>query len=685
MSQIAPQRVSNLMASRLALTNITRANASLISTQQQIATGRSLLRPSDDIVKSATVSVLDDRLDRSRQLIRNFEHADAAISEIESTLSEASDLAQQARAIASAQVNLTSSASERAGQAAVIDGLLQGLFAVANKKGVAGHVLGASNASQCPITQLLGGFRLVATGPGAVTDLGVATSAPLTLSENNPILRRAASAAPSADLSPALTADTRLDDLYGTRGLGVQPGTIRFAFGAGPSAEIDLRLADTIGDVATLVERAIRDYESIHGVSILGGQGVSTSGGALRFDIDPAAPTGSLLFSDSQNGVTALDLGLRSQPNTGFGGGATDGADLGPRLTWRTPVAALQSLTAPLGNIKITNAGRTATVDLSGAETLEEIRNLIEGTNLGVRVRIADDGRAIRIENELAAGSAGAMSIGEADGGDTATRLGIRTLSGDTRLAGFNFGQGVQIIDGVLDPTSGAINTALNADMRITLGDAQATRIEIDLRPQDIVSVQTFIDRINDQAAAQLAAAGLPPDALRAGLAPDGNGIVLTQSGAFPDALRVEPLNNSPAAEQLGLTGGRYDPSTSTLVGEDRATVRSEGLFTYLIDLRDALLRNDVRAIGKASADLSASLDDIAESRGVLGGHAQRVDSAKLREQDRATLETSIRSTLADTDFASAATRFSLLQMQLDAGLRVTAMAGQRSLLDFLG
>jgi flagellin-like hook-associated protein FlgL len=684
MTQIAPQRVSNLMASRLALTNIARANSSLITTQQQIATGRSLLRPSDDIVKAATVSVLDDRLDRSRQLLRNFEHADAAISEIESTLTEATDLAQQARAIASSQVNLTSSASERAGQATVIDGLLQGLFAIANKKGVAGHVLGASNASQSPISQLLGGYRLMASGAGAFSDLGVATSAPLTLGENNPILRRS-STAPTVNLIPDLTADTRLADLYGARGLGVQPGTIRFAFGAGPSAEIDLRLADTAGDVTTLIERAIRDYENAHGVSILGGQGVGLSGGAIAFDMDPGAAAGSLRFEDTQNGVSSLDLGLRAQPNTGFGGGVTQGADLAPRLTWRTPISSVGNSGGPLGSIVISNAGRSATVDLSGATTFEELRNLIEGTNLGVRVRINDDGRSIRVENELAAGSANAMSIGEVDSGDTATRLGIRTLSGATRLSNFNFGQGVEIVDGVLDPVTGSVNTSLSADMRITLGDSASTRIEIDLRPQDIVSVQTLIERINEQAATQLAAAGLPPDSLRAELASDGNGISLAQSGTFTQALRVEPLNNSPAAEQLGLTSARYHPTTSTLVGEDRATIRSDSLFTYLVDLRDALLTNDVRAIGRASADLGTSLDEIAETRGVLGGHAQRIDSAKSREEDRSTLETTIRSTLADTDFASAATRFSLLQMQLEAGLRVTAMAGQRSLLDFLG
>lgn len=41
-------------------------------------------------------------------------------------------------------------------------------------------------------------------------------------------------------------------------------------------------------------------------------------------------------------------------------------------------------------------------------------------------------------------------------------------------------------------------------------------------------------------------------------------------------------------------------------------------------------------------------------------------------------------SSLQDVDYAEAATRFSLLQTQLEAGLRVTATQGSVSLLDFL-
>jgi len=147
----------------------------------------------------------------------------------------------------------------------------------------------------------------------------------------------------------------------------------------------------------------------------------------------------------------------------------------------------------------------------------------------------------------------------------------------------------------------------------------------------------------------------------------------------------VEPANNSPAAEQLGLLRGRYDATSATLIGEDRAKVRVDSLFTHLLDLRDSLTTNNVSGIGLAGTGVDVTIGEIAELRGVVGGHAQRIESATGRENDRATLDETIRSGLRDADYTQAATRYSLLQTQLEAGLRVTAMASQRSLLDFLG
>jgi flagellin-like hook-associated protein FlgL len=200
-----------------------------------------------------------------------------------------------------------------------------------------------------------------------------------------------------------------------------------------------------------------------------------------------------------------------------------------------------------------------------------------------------------------------------------------------------------------------------------------------------MTDVATLIGRINSQIADGLTAAGLPTTSLVAGLGDDGNGIRLEQDSTFGSAIRVTANNNSPAADQIGLLGATYDTATSTLLGRDTAKARVDGLFSDLIDLRDALNADDTFGIGLAGERLEATLTVLAERRGAVGGLAQRVDEALVQEQDIATLDEQVRSQLRDVDFTEAASRFTLLQTQLQAGLQATAAAGNRTLLDFLG
>jgi flagellin-like hook-associated protein FlgL len=240
-------------------------------------------------------------------------------------------------------------------------------------------------------------------------------------------------------------------------------------------------------------------------------------------------------------------------------------------------------------------------------------------------------------------------------------------------------------VSGVINPATSSEDPALNTDFEIRLGNTAGTVISIDLRPSDMVTVQTVLDRINAQAADQLTAAGLPTTSLTAGLAGDGNGLTLTQNTAFTSPMVVTSRNNSPAAEQLGLSGATYDSSTAQLRGEDRAKVRVDSLFSDLIDLREGLARNQISGISFAGEKLESTIGHVAEVRGVVGGHAQRVEAALSRASEQTLVDTTIRSELQDVDFTQAASRFSLLQVQLEAGLRTTALASQRSLLDFLG
>jgi len=682
MASIPPNltRVPNILSSKVFLSNINRNGVSLARVQEQIATGRAIIRASDDIVKASTIGVLDDRLEITDQLKRNLDHARSSLNVLDNTFDEALGVAQEARDISSDQANLTSSPAERAAQATVIDQMLVAMMNIANREGVAGYLLGGTTSTIAPVQGFYNYFRYTGQGNGLTTDTGQASAVPITVG-GSAIARASSRLRADVDLNPSLTRDTRLSDVRGGRALGVSLGPIELSINSGTRIRVETTGSDTVGDVLDRIQNAIREFETESGTTVLGPGGVRTNGGAISFDL---AGANTVQIFDVGTGITGRDLGLVTEPVTVYNATAPNGLDLNPKITLRTELSALQGVTLPLGRIRVANAGRAAVVDLTNAQTVQDVKNAIEGSNLGLRVNINASGTALDVLTEVASGSQNSMSIGEYLGGDTAARLGIRSFGATTRISEMNFGRGVEVVDGQTPPAGGQVNVDLNADFAITLGNSAQTRIVIDLRPTDLTTVQNVVDVINNQIQTQLAAAGVAGTALVAGLASDGNGITLRQDPSFSARLTVLPENNSRAAEQLGLFNGTWDASTGTLQGEDRAKVRSDSLFSALVDLREALRANDVSGIALAGEQLGTLGDELAETRGLVGSFQQRVDSALTRETDRAVLDEATRSSLRDLDLAEAATRYSLLQTQYQAGLQTTASAQRLSLLDFL-
>ncbi len=674
-------RAPDMMMSRLALSRITQTNIGLLKIQNQLATGKAINNPSDDPVRMATVLELDDRLERSTQRQRNISHAQAALGAVDTAVKEAHDIGLSAKEITLTQIGFGTSSTERSGQAVVVQSMIDTLLGLANGSGVAGHLFGASDPNSLPFVQSGSGYRYQGSGQGLLTELTPGSNLPITTTPDG-IGGLSANVRGAVDLDPTLTAQTKLQDLRGGRGLGVALGQIEFAFSGGPKASVDLSGAEAVQDVSTRLTNAIHQYETDNSVTVLGPGGISTSGGSLSIDV---AAGGQLDFSEVGTGVTARDLGLTADTPFSFTPASPLGTDLQPRLTWSSSIASLAGATGALGSIRIKNNSSSHVVDLSGARTLEDVKSLIESAATGVKVQINEAGTGINVQTDTAAGARGAMSIEEVAGSNfTATRLGIRSFAATTRIGDLNFGKGVSIVDGYRDPVTGAPDPSKDVDLTIVLGDAARTNITIDLRPQDMTDVGSVIGRINGQIAAGLAAAGLPPTVLAAGLSDDGNGIRLTQDATYANPIGIQANNNSSAAEQLGLLDANYDPATSALIGRDTARVRVDGLFSDLIDLRDALNGNDTRGISLAGEKLEGTLTVLAEKQGTIGGIAKRVDGAQTQEEDRATVDQQIRSNLRDVDFSAAATQFTLLQTQLQAGLQATAASRGRSLLDFL-
>jgi flagellar hook-associated protein 3 FlgL len=684
-------RVPTFFNSQRTLSSLNRTNAELFKVQQQLASGKRVNSFSDDAAAASIIALLDDRIERSGQRLRNLDHADSTLNILDSALSEASKLSLDAQELALEQINSTFSASDRKAQAAVVESLIQSLLRVANTEASGGAVFGGSTPGRLPVEGLYGGYQFVGTGPGLITDIGLGNSVPLSLGlgpgtggGGNPIGATATRVRGTVDLDPTITADTRLADLNGGRRLGVSlsgggGGAIEYSVNAGQRVKVDLSGADTVGDVLDRLTASFREYEQTNGAVLLGGLG--SIDGQLTVSTVPGV---AIRFFDVASGTTAQDLGLTNPGSATpivFDQTSNRGLDLDPKLSWSSPLSALNGTQGVLGSIRLRNLGQTSIVDLSQAQTLQDLKNLIEGAGLGVRVEINQQGTGIDVLNQTAAGVDQAMSISEVAGSNqTATRLGIRTFGPDTRLSDFNDGRGVRIADKGSDPITGLPDPAKDIDFTIKLGDLAGTAFSVDLRPQDLATVQTVVDRIN----AQAQAVGIAPADFAAGLSEDENGIVLRQGAGFAQVLTVIEQNNSQAARDLGLLDGTYDATTKTLRGQDRATVRVDNFFTALIDLRDSLLKDSTPGIGLAGQRIERMVSGLAEVRGLVGGFGSRVVAAKEREEDIGVLDQTTRSTLQDLDFTEAATRFSLLQTQLQATLQATAQTSSQTLLDYL-
>lgn len=644
-------RVPNLLSSRIMLSSISRSSRDLLNMQVKMASGKAINRPSDDAIGTSAVSVLDDLIEQRDQRLRNLSHADAVLNNVDAALGDVSGILLEAKGIASSQIGIGSDEQTRQNQAQIIDAMLSEVISIANRKYQQIYFFAGNATDRPPIVSLQNGLQYQGQGDGLTTDIGLSRDLPITVSGADAFGALSARVQGSRDLDPILTLQTRLVDLNGARGLGVSLGTVNVDVN-GTDVTVDLSGAHTVGDVIDTLQTAIQTVDAGAIVQIDPATG-------NRFEIIPTL--GPITISDPEVDATAADLGL----NTTFplGGGA--GADVDPRLTEHSLVTSLTGVTAPLGVIRLSNVGQTRDLDLSGAQTIRDIMNLVEGLDLGIRVEIAPTGDRLNFINEL---SGGQMSIAEVAGGTTATELGVRSFAAETLLADFNDGLGVQIRSGSVDPETGLPDPAADEDIQITTHDG--TVFAVDFAGAE--TVQDILDAIN-------AASG---GTVTADLAADGNGIQLTDNTAGANDFTVARLNGSFAGEDLGILGST---AGATLVGEDRATVAVDSVFSHLMALRDALESNDERGIMLAGEKLETDISRVAETRAEVGVRNRRVTDATTREEDLQIQDQGLKSQIQDLDFTEAALRFGLLQQQLQAGLTTASQISYLSLLDFLG
>ncbi len=356
--------------------------------------------------------------------------------------------------------------------------------------------------------------------------------------------------------------NTRLATL--NDGLGVREG-------GGPDFEFGVAVGTFSVDISDLtsvgqVVSAINDASGNGGIVTAS---LDANGTQIVLTDNSAAPTG-ITVSDPGSSGAAEDLGIlgTSAGTTLTGGRLLSGVSdkFLANLNGGSGVAS--------GSISVTNrAGTNTVIDLSGAETFQDVIGLINNAGAGVTAEINGDGNGIALRDT--SGGSGTLTVSES-GSTTAADLGIlgstsqallngsdlnpRYLSEATLLSTLNGGRGVGEGSIRVTSTSGVTFT-VNLSQETTLGDV-ISDIDGAAGLAGIANAD-FEVRINDS----------------------GNGLLITDnSGA--GTLRIDEVSGGTVARDLNILGSA-DPATPNQINgsfERTLTIGSDETLDDIID-----------------------------------------------------------------------------------------------------
>ncbi|MSR46802.1 MAG: flagellar hook-associated protein 3 [Planctomycetes bacterium] len=147
-------RITQSMLFRQQAESLTAAYGRLFDVQQQLSSGRRLLKPSDD--PASIRPALDVRTGRRRleQVKKNADLASSELGTAEGILRNALDIVSRGREIAVAGASGTLNQGDREAMAIEVDGLLKQLISLSNTRGLSGYLFAGGLKSSAPYAEI---------------------------------------------------------------------------------------------------------------------------------------------------------------------------------------------------------------------------------------------------------------------------------------------------------------------------------------------------------------------------------------------------------------------------------------------------------------------------------------------------------------------------------------------------
>lgn len=629
---IGVARVPFQLGNQIAQNNLRVRQQEATRASVQLSTQRKFILPSDDPSASSRAIVFQSILDRNAKYLGNITAGSRTLATTEQTLKGIATAVDTGKGIGVRNAQTPVNDQELAADIHQIDQIIDDLVRRVNERYQERYVFGGQRIRETPFERDGNGIVFWGDNQSLSTLAGLEDPFNVSVTPNTSIGTDSL-AGRSGDLNPDLTTATRLGDL--NRGEGTARGAIEIDIGGGP-VTVDLSSADNVGDVINRINSAVG----------AGTAAINATGDGLA--INGAGP---ITITDIAGGTTARDLGIRAIAQ---GGPTFVGGDLNPRLTPTTPASALRgglgvNLSTP---IRINNGPYSATIDLSGATTIEDILNTINAADVRVRAEINDSGDGINVVNVLA--GSGFEIIESSATGTAAADLGILTTNLDTPLAEFNEGRGI-----ALDPNS--------ADLSITLRNGTTASI-------DLSSAQT----VRDVKSAIEAALG--PGNIQVVPNPQG-GIQLNDLTGGGGNFIVTNLGNGTAATDLGIAA---NVASASILGTQTHLARVKGIFDSLLQLREGLRQRDIDRISIASRLLSADSDRVLDAIGSVGTRLNILDTTADRLTAESEQVTRYNAEEIEPEIADAVSKLVAQSNALQVTLQSSSRLLGQSLFDFL-
>ncbi len=388
-------RVTNRMMYNNTLISLNRQNQGMLKSQEELASGKRVNRPSDDPLAASDIMRYKLLLGRNKKFQEINSRAASSLNTSEGYVGSVGELASRARELSIQQANATATAATRRTAAHEIHAMIQQAIQIGNTQLQGGYIFSGRSINVQSLDSngnYVGDYSAVMAriSEGQQTEISVLASDFLT-----------------SDLNPRLNSSTGVSALNG--GGGISAGSFTITDRAGGTGTVAVGAGDTIGNVISAINAS--------GANVTAS--ISSDGMAIEITDNTAlASINQSLSIAEAGGTTAADLGIfGSRPLSTF-----TGDNLNPVLTGSTLLSDLYDGSGiTLDDISVTNGSASATVSFSTATTVSDVISAINASGTNVTASINSVGTSLSLVSNDPATVANAKDIN----GDTAEMLGI--------------------------------------------------------------------------------------------------------------------------------------------------------------------------------------------------------------------------------------------------------------------